>query len=285
MSADHCHLPLELNNIFEQLLLQPLREIELIDPWQGYITGVAGSSLLAGAIVLRFDQTAVVCTSPLRYMRNQSGTNIALPGRDDIVSQGYRLTLTAPEDTDLMFPPGLCRKLIAPKEWMMSVDPIASPAAHVLLLTAVEQQSQAAWSLRMQLLGGSHCLSWRPDLDGCIEFAPVGHRHTIDRIAVNSPADVFGWLHPAYPAPFVLDENCWRSAKVSDWPWPLRKALQSHQEPEKFYRDTLYKALATRFQQTPLLGQRLLALRFPTQVKDMPDGLIEEIAEALRPEP
>ena len=267
---------------FEQLLLQPLRKIDLIDPWTGDIAGVAGSSLIAGAIVLHFEQTAVVCTSPLRQTRSQSGTFIAVPGKDCMVSLGYRLTLMPREDADLMFPSCRHRRGIAPKEWMMSVDPNASPAAHVLQLTAVEQQSQAAWSLRMHFLGGSYCLSWRPDLDGCIEFAPVGHRHTIDRIAVNSPADAFGWLHPAYPAPFVLDENCWRSAKVSDWPWPLRKALQSHQKPEKFYRDTLYRALATRFQQTPLLRQRLLALRYPVQVKDVPDGLIEEIAQAVQ---
>lgn len=263
--------------LFEQLLFQPLQKIELIDPWPDDIAGVAGLSLIAGAIVLHFDQTAVVCTSPLRQMRSQSGTFIAVPGKDCIASLGYRLTLTAPGDADLMFWQGLCRKVIAPKERMMSADPIATPAAQVLLLAELEQQSQALWSIRMQFLGGSHRLTWRPDLDGCIEFAPVGHRHTIDRIAVNSPADAFGWLHPAYPAPFVLDENCWRSAKVSDWPWPLRKALQSHQKPEKFYRATLYRALATRFQQTPLLGQRLLALRYPVQVKDVPLGLMEEV--------
>ena len=54
--------------LFEQLLFQPLQKIELIDPWPGSIPGVAGASLLAGAMILHFDQTAVVCTSPLRYM-------------------------------------------------------------------------------------------------------------------------------------------------------------------------------------------------------------------------
>lgn len=266
---------------FEQLLLQPLRKIELIDPWPGDIAGVAGYSLIAGAIVLHFEQTAVVCTSPLRQTRSQSGTFIAVPGKDCMASLGYRLTLTPRDDADLMLPSCLHRRGIAPKEWVMSADPVTSPTSHVLLLTSVERQSQAAWSLRMQFLGGSHCLSWRPDLDGCIEFAPVGHRHTIDRIAVNSPADAFGWLHPAYPAPFVLDENCWRSAKVSDWPWPTRKALQSHHAPEAFYGDTMHRVLMARFRQTPLLRQRLLALRYPVQVKEIPGGLIEEVSAAL----
>jgi hypothetical protein len=269
---------------FEQLLFQPLQKIELIDPWPGDIPGVAEVSLLAGAMILRFDQTAVVCTSPLRHMRSQTGITVAVPGTDDMVSLGYRLTLTAPDDADLMFPSCLYRKVIAPKEWMAPADTTAAPVAHVLLLTEVEQQSQAVWSLRMQFLGGSHCLSWRPDLDGCIEFAPAGHQHTIDRIVVTSQNDAFGWLHPAYPHPFVLDENCWRSAQVSDWPWPLRKALQSHQAPDVFYRDTMRRALTARFKKTPLLRQRLLALRYPAQVKDVPDGLIQEIARELRRE-
>jgi len=125
-------------------------------------------------------------------------------------------------------------------------------------------------------------LDVRPDLDGCIELAPAGQQHTIDSIAVTSPADAFGWLHPAYQHPFVLDESCWHSAKISDWPWPLRKALQSHHEPERFYRETLSRALGARFRQTPSLRQRLLALRYPVQINDVPDGLIQEVAVALR---
>ena len=267
--------------LFEQLLLQQLQKIVLIEPWPDGVPGVAGASLLAGAMILHFDQTAVVCTSPLRYMRSQSGTAIAVPGSDDLATLGYRLTLTPRDDADQMFPPGLCRKVIAPKEWMMSADPIATPAAHVLLLAELEQQSQAVGSLKMQFLGGSYCLSWRQDLDGCIEFAPAGHHHTIDRIVVTGQDGAFGWLHPAYPRPLVLDESCWRSAHVSDWPWPLRKALQSHPAPEAFYSDTMHRVLMARFRQTPLLRQRLLALRYPVQVKEIPRGLIEEVSAAL----
>ena len=266
---------------FEQLLLQPLRKIELIDPWPGDIPGVAGASLLAGAIVLHFDQTAVVCTSPLRYMRSQAGTTISVSGTDGLVSLGYRLTLTPRDDTDLMFPSGLYRRVIAPKEWMMSADSITGAAAPVLLLAAMEQQSQATWSVKMRFLDGSYTLAWRADLDGCIEFAPLGHRHAIDHIAVSSPAEAFGWLHPAYPQPFVLDESRWRSAQVSDWPWPFRKALQSHQTPETFYCETMRRALTARFRQWPLLRQRLLALSYPLQVSDVPRGLYAALAQNL----
>jgi hypothetical protein len=217
-------------------------------------------------------------------MRNQSGTTVAVPGTDGMASLGYRFTLTPPDDADLMFSSCLYRKVIAPKEWMGPADPMAETVAHVLLLADLEPQSQAAWSLRLRFLGGSHCLSWRPDLDGCIEFAPVGCQHAIERIVVSNPESAFGWLHPASSHPFALDEGCWRSAQVSDWPWPLRKALQSHHEPEAFYRDTMRRVLTARFRQAPLLRQRLLALRYPVQVKYVPDGLIEEIAQALRRE-
>ena len=267
---------------FEQLLLQPLRMIELLDPWSHDITGAAGSSLLAGAIVLRFDQTAVVCTSPLRYMQSQSGTFIATPGGDSMAPLGYRLTLTEQEDVDLMFPPCLCRKVIAAENWMLATDSIIAAAAPVLILAAIEKQSQAAWSVKLRFLSGTYHLSWRPDLDGCIEFAPQGQRHTIDRIAVTHHDDTFGWLHPGYPHPFVLDQSQWQSAQMSDWPWPIRKRLRSHCEPETIYRETLHRALAARFRQAPLLRQRLLALRYPVQVNDVPNGLIEEIAESLR---
>lgn len=125
--------------LLEQLLIQPLQKIELIDPWPGDSPGVAGASLLAGVVILHFDQTAVVCTSPLRYMRNQSGTTVAVHGRNDMVSLGYRLTLTPRDDADLIFPSCLHRRVIASKEWMMSADPGTAPVAHVLLLAEVDQ--------------------------------------------------------------------------------------------------------------------------------------------------
>ena len=207
---------------------------------------------------------------------------MAVPGVDCMASLGYRITLTTQEDADLISPSALSRKVIAPKSWMQSTESITGDAAPVLLQAAMEQRSQTTWSVKMRFLGGSYILAWRPDLDGCIEFAPEGRQHSIDSIEVNSPLDAYGWLHPAYPAPFVLDEKCWRSAQVSDWPWPLRKALQSHHDSQKFYRETLCRALTARFQQTLLFRQRSLALRYPVRVKDIPDGLIEEIIVAAK---
>ena len=269
--------------LLEEIQLQPLQKIELLDPWPGNVPGTASTSLLAGAMILRFDHTTLVCTSPLRFMRCQSGTTIATPDGNGMASLGYRITLATPEDCSQWHPTGLCKEVIKPAQWLAGANQDCS-VANLLLHATWDQQRAGPWSLKMRFVGGSHCLMWRPELDGCIELAPERQQHTIDRIVVISPNDAFGWLHPAYAAPIVLGESYCRSAQVCDWPWPLRRALQSHRKPESYYRQTMREALMARFRQTPRLRQRLLALRYPVQVKDVPDDLIEEIAQALRRE-
>jgi hypothetical protein len=200
-----------------------------------------------------------------------------------MASLGYRITLTKPEDCSQWHSTGLCKEVIRPAQWLAGTDQNSS-AMHLLLHAAWDQQHEGAWALKLRFVGGSYCLTWRPELDGCIELAPEGQQYAIGQIVVTSPNEAFGWLHPAFAAPIVLSESSCRSAQVCDWPWPLRRALQSHREPESYYRQTMGAALMARFRQTPLLRQRLLALRYPVQVKGVPDGLIEEIAQALRRE-
>ena len=198
--------------LLEDIQLQPLQKIELLDPWPRNVSGTASRSLLAGAMILHFDHTALVCTSPLRFMRCQSGTTIAKPDGIGMASLGYRITLTKSDECSQWHPTGLCKEVIKPVQWLAGTVR-DRPAVHVLLHAAWDEQHKGAWALKLRFVGGSYCLTWRPDLDGCIEFAPAGQQHTIDSIAVTSPTDAFGWLHPAYQHPFALDESCWRSAK------------------------------------------------------------------------
>ena len=114
---------------------------------------------------------------------------------------------------------------------------------------------------------------YRPDLDGLIE-AGWGGRFELQQIEVSSPKQAFGWLHPAAPLEFILDEQLWRSAQLSDWPFAVRKRLQVSERPQKFYRDTLCKALVARFQQHLRYRQRLQALRYPVTVQDVPEGVL-----------
>lgn len=269
--------------LLEDIQLQSLQKMELLDPWPRKVSGTAKTSLLAGALILHFDHAALVCTSPLRFMRCQSGTTIATPDGIGMTSLGYRITLTKPEDCSQWHPAGFCKEVIRPAQWLAGTDQERS-TLHVLLHAAWDQQCEGAWALKLRFFGRSYYLTWRPELDGCIELTPEGQQYTIDRIVVTSPNEAFGWLHPAFAVPIVLGESSCRSAQVCDWPWPLRRALQSHREPESYYRQTMGAALMARFRQTLLLRQRLLALRYPVQVRGVPDGLIEEIAQALRRE-
>ncbi|WP_146180943.1 hypothetical protein [Limnohabitans sp. 2KL-17] len=140
------------------------------------------------------------------------------------------------------------------------------------------------WQLEFRFCTG-RCfrLQYRADLDASLQFAPASDQYTVDRIVVSSPEDAFGWLHPGSAYPFVLDEKFWRSAQVSDWPWPVRKQLQVSEKPDSFYRDTLGRALMARFQQHPRHWQRLQALQYPVRVKGIPDGLLDELRQVFQP--
>ena len=80
--------------MFDDLLFQALHRVELIDPWRSPLqqAGVVGSSLLAGGVVLYFDDVALVCTSPLRTGLRSKGTAVALAS-GGIGALGYCLTL------------------------------------------------------------------------------------------------------------------------------------------------------------------------------------------------
>lgn len=259
--------------LFEELVRQTLRRIDLIEPWPmpDHSSSKVGRSLLAGGMVLHFDSLALVCTSPLRYRRGQNGARIG------DVDLGYRLTLVAREDADLCFPPCVARTTIAPADWFAGLGSVQP-----LLLLVILEECAGAWVLTWRFVNDALLqLGYRPDLDGCIELAPVGHRFTLGRIAVKSPADAFGWLHPASAYSFVLDGYCWRSAHPRDWPWPLRKALQSQPAGVR-YREVMRRALLARFQQHDNLRRRLRMLCYAVNVADVPAGLIEELAWQLR---
>lgn len=262
------------------MLFQSLRRIELIDPWRvsGGIVGKVGRSLLAGAIVLHFEQAAAVFMSPLRYSRCQRGTAVDVLGDGALSDLGYRFTLLDAEDaTRWVLPYSLSRLTVDAESWLSPSRSSQPPPP--LLLSAVLTDTVDRPSVRLRLLHGDwHQLTYRPDLDGCTEFSPAGHHfHPAEPITVSSPQSEFGWLHPASPYPFALDDRCWRSAHPRDWPWPLPRVWRS-QPTDALYRDTMRRALLARFAQHDRLRPRLLALRRSVSVEGVPDSLIEEIA-------
>lgn len=273
---------------FNALAGQRLLRVEVFEPW-GECTSQRhapkGASLLCGALVMVFESAALICTSPLRYFRYQQGTQYGLPSGES-VSLGYRATTCDREDAKTLLPItfGLPPGAEYQQTWMHSPLPaIGMVLAETAIVGLGRADGEPAWGIELRFARGlCYWLSYRPELDGSIELNVPGQHFDIDQIIVDGSAQNFGWLQPAAPLDFILNDQVWRSAKVAHWPLTLRKALQSHQTPEVFYRDTMRRALLARFRQTPLLRQRLLAICYPVQIKDVPDGLIQEVAAALR---
>ena len=265
--------------LFPSLAGQTVVAFRVCEPWVAAPT--AGPTPLFGAIALQCNRHALLCHSPVRYLGYPQGSKIGLHG-GGVAELSFRASLCEVDELEHWLP------LTGGAHWSNCVSPVLPMPGDVLAEAPqmVRDSGGGPWQLAFRFSTG-RCfrLQYRSDMDVSLQFAPAGHQHTIDRIVVSSPETAFGWLHPASSYPFVLDESCWRSAQISDWPWPLRKALQSHHAPETFYRDVMHRALMARFRQTPILRQRLLALHYTVQVKDVPDGLIEEIAQALRHEP
>lgn len=273
---------------FNALAGQCLLGVDVFEPWGEYTSqrySPKGVPPLSGALVFLFDRAALICTSPLRYLRHQQGTLYGLPS-GATVSLGYRATVCEREDVAALLP--ITFGLPSGEEYWHSWRESALPAIGTTLTEAVivgerGADGEPAWGIELRIAQGRrYRLSYRPELDGSLELAAPGQHFSLDQIVVEGPEQDFGWLHPAVLLDFILDDQVWRTAKVADWPLALRKALQSHHAPEDFYRQTTRRALLARFRQRPFHLQRLLALRNPVHCSDVPDGLIEEVAAELR---
>ena len=274
----------------ESLIGLRLTRIEVCEAWGKALPKRAAPSWgLSAALAMDFgeggDAVSLICTSPLRYLRHQQGTMFGLASGTS-VSLGYRVTVC--ESADALTLKYLTTSTQADVPHWSPWRKIVQPAIGQILInvgvTANQRMAQGqGWGIELTFASGKNLrLSYRADLDGNIELAAPGENFRLEQITVQHPDQDFGWLHPAAPLNFILDDQVWPSAQVAHWPHTLRKALQSHQVPEAFYCQTMRRALMARFQQRPLLHQRLLALRYPVQVKDVPNGLIEEIAQTLR---
>ena len=266
--------------VLEQLLLQPLRRIELIQPWRaaGKNVGMVADSLLAGAMAIHFADFALVFRSPLRFASCQTGSVIGIRSSGAPITLGYRFDVVPSEDVDGLFAACETRRSVTPDQWS-GLSRFGSTQS-VFLLADLGCLGRD-YFLRLRLLDRGWCsVVYRPDLDGAIELSPENERAEILRVIVNSPADEFGWLHPASAHPFVLDERYWRTAHPRDWPWPLARELRSQPTSDE-YRRVMRAALFARFTQHENLRRRLLAMCCSVAVAEVPEGLIEEVAAML----
>ena len=154
--------------LFDGLLFQRLRRIELINPLRrpNQSPGIVGGSLLADGMVLHFDESAMVCTLPRQDSPCQHGTTLCLSKDGERQSLGYRLTMLDSEDADPLFLSCLYRRTILARDWING----GGEHAPMLLLAGVEQVD-SFWAISMRFLNGHrYRLVYRADFR-CIEFA------------------------------------------------------------------------------------------------------------------
>ncbi len=273
------------NTPYPALIGQRLAAVRVFEPWQGCLAPTAdvGPAPLFGAVALEFERQALLLTSPLRYLSSGQGSQYGMAD-GHMAPLGFRMTLCDAGEPDALLPVTFRRQGIG--HWPRGLSPSLPMAGDVLASLHVGESGCAAfpWGIALGFCSGKrYLLCFRPELDGSIELVTPGiAHHRVDAITVLGPDQDFGWLHPATPLDFVLDDRHWKSAKVSDWPFVLRKRLQSCADPAAFYRHILRRAFLARFGQWPTYRQRLLALRYPVYCKDVPGGLVEEIAARLR---
>ena len=239
----------------------------------------SGQTLLAGALAWVFEDAVLVFSSPLRHLHCSQGSVIG-NAAGSLCDVGFRVTLLALDCADTWLSRFTGCIMVNASHWRRLIGQRLS-AVHLVSNNAGHRQR---WNTELAFSKEAQPCSvvYRPDLDGLIE-AGWGGRFELQQIEVSSPKQAFGWLHPAAPLEFILGEQLWRSAQLSEWPFAVRKQLQVSEYPQEFYRDTLCKALMARFQQHPLYRQRLQALRYPVKVKDVPEGLLKELRLVFQP--
>nr|WP_315262023.1 hypothetical protein [uncultured Limnohabitans sp.] len=260
---------------FPELVGQKLNRLWAFD--QDNFPSSTNNSLLAGVQAWEFEDAVLVFSSPLRHLHCAQGSVF---GNDlgCLCDVGLRVTLLDSESAEAWLSNYTgCTSVDAP-HWRRLIG----QRLNDIRVEPINANHQQRWRMELAFSEEAKPCSvvYRPDLDGLIETS-WGSRFELQQIEVNSPKQAFGWLHPAAPLEFILGEQVWRSAQMSDWPFAFRKQLQTSTQPEAFYRDTLSRVLVARFQQHPIYRQRLQALQYPVKVKDVPEGVYAQVRSAL----
>lgn len=263
--------------LLEDLYFQQLHRIELVEPWR-LENGTPG--LLAGAVLLHFEDGVLACWSPLRYGMRPTGIALGIAANGVLTSPGYRLSVLPTEAGDKRFDLTLPRHCISGH----ALQDLLSTDTAPRLMLANMVLDDAMITLRLRLGVGQNStwqLSYFPALDGSVGLSAQGHTLTVRTWRVENADDPASWLLPESPYPFALAGRIWPSAHPNHWPLALRKAWQS-QPDSTAYRTILREALIARFHQHDQLRQRLLAMQLPESVKGLPEGLLLEVVNELR---
>ena len=260
---------------FPELVGQKINRLWAFD--QDKFPSSTNNSLLAGVQALGFDDTVLVLSAPLRHLHCAQGSILGNE-TGDLCDMGFRATLLDSESAEAWLSSYTGGMSVNAPHWRRLIG----QRLNDIRVTPNNANHQQRW--RMELTFSEEVkpcsVMYRSDLDGLIETSWES-RFELQRIEVSSPKQAFGWLHPAAPLAFILGEQMWRSAQLSDWPFSVRKQLQTSTQPDALYRDTLSRALVARFQQHPRYRQRLQALQYPVRVQDVPEGVYAQVRSAL----
>jgi hypothetical protein len=262
--------------VFYELAGQRLCQLWAFD--QDRFPHHSGQTILAGGLAWVFEDAVLVFSSPLRHLHCTQGSIIG-DDAGSLCDVGFRVTLLALDCADAWLSRFTGGTTVDAPQWRRLIGHRLSAVYLVSNNTGHRQR----W--RMELVFSEEAqpcsVVYRPNLDGLIEAGRSG-RFELQQIEVSSPKQAIGWLHPAAPMAFILGEQMWRSAQMSDWPLAVRKQRQTSEQPDAFYRDTLTQALTARFRQWPVFRKRLLAVELPMHVKGVPAGVYEQVRERLR---
>lgn len=231
----------------------------------------------SGALLFEFAGLSLLCCSPLRFRASQEGSHVGLAS-GATATFGFRVYL-GPRDAAALLAAGLHESNDGSVSSRWTNLTLPSVGNHLDDIDAI-QARDGTWEMEFAFERGITLrLRYRLDLDGSLEFAPASYRYEIDAIKVTGPDGPLGWLHPAAPNPFVLDQRRWKSASFRDWPFTLQKAMRTSAEPERRRHDVLLAAMAARFEQRPRLRRRVAQLRYPVVCADCPADIYDTLRD------
>lgn len=234
---------------------------------------------LYGALGLIFETHALLVTSPLRSLRSRYGTRIGLADGTS-TDLGMRATLCETEQAQAMVS---FRLGLPPSEallyWAHQDQAVVGERLGRVPVLDLEADAEHPPILFDFPVAGSYRLQYRRDLDGAIEFGPLGKRASPTCIEVRQSKGPLSWLCPERVAGFVIDSQRWRSAR--QWPIDVRRRLRDADPQGPEIRAVLLDAYVAFFTQNPDKAQRLMALGVPVRVQGLPEGLIDDVRQRL----
>lgn len=267
--------------LFDVLCGQQLTAILAVERWGAELApnDEQADWPLYGALGLVFETHALLLTSPLRSLRSQHGSRVGLADGSS-AALGLRATLCETEQAVAMVS---FRLGVAPAEdlhwWAHQDVPVVGQRLQAPPLLDLETGSDHAPVWFEFEAGERYRLQYRRDLDGAIEFAPLGQCTAPGCIMVSQPKGPLGWLCPERIAGFVIDNQRWRSAR--QWPIDVRRRLRDADPQGQEVLNLLRRVYLAFLEQNPDKARRLMALGVKVRVVGLPDDLIAEVRAAL----